>query len=213
MHLILVSVVLLSTVHAPQRLKRPTFPPVELYGPNLNETLRFRPYDDHGRARKPARGELTRFLRCRHTGRQHAVDPRLMRALYTVGRHYAGKRVEVYSGYRPRAWCTRAHSRHLTASAVDFRVVGVPNQALIAWLRATFHPAGVGYYPNGVHVHLDLDRARDTYWVDAGDDAKEPLTDADSDGDSDGSVTVLPAAPEIVPAGLVPPMDDPGFVD
>jgi uncharacterized protein YcbK (DUF882 family) len=151
MHAIVVSVVLLSTVHAPARLKRPTFPPVALYGPNLNESLRFRPYDDRGRPRKAALGELTHFLRCRHTGRQRRVDPRLMRALYTVGRHYAGHRIEVYSGYRPRAYCTRAHSRHLTASAVDFHVDGVDNDELVRWLRATFHPAGVGYYPNGVH--------------------------------------------------------------
>ncbi|MGZ3428939.1 MAG: YcbK family protein [Polyangia bacterium] len=203
MHAILVSVVLLSTVHAPARLKRPTFPPVALFGPNINETLRFRPFDDHGRARKPALGELTHFLRCRQTGKQRRVDPRLMRALYTVGRHFAGHRVEVYSGYRPRAYCTRAHSRHLTASAVDFRVEGVANDELVKWLRATFHPSGVGYYPNGVHVHLDLDRARDTYWVDAGDDdanvaATTPLPDA-------------PAADE--EELLSPPLDDPAFPD
>lgn len=203
MHAILVSVVLLSTVHAPARLKRPTFPPVPLYGPNLNESLRFRPYDDHGRARKAALGELTHFLRCRHTGKQRRVDPRLMRALYTVGRHFAGHRIEVYSGYRPRAFCTRAHSRHLNASAVDFAVEGVDNEELVRWLRATFHPAGVGYYPNGVHVHLDLDRARDTYWVDAGDDTREP---ADADA---AAAVALPAAPEAV--DFEPPLDDPAF--
>ena len=211
MHAILVSVVLLSTVHAPTRLRRPTFPPVELYGPNLDESLRFRPYDDHGRPRRAALGELTHFLRCRQNGKQRRVDARLLRALYTVGRHYAGKRVEVYSGYRPRAYCTRAHSRHLTASAVDFRVEGVANRELVAWLRATFHPAGVGYYPNGVHVHLDLDRARDTFWVDRGDDAGEPLAQAAAaEGDGDESVTSLPTAPEPPPE---PPMDDPAFID
>jgi uncharacterized protein YcbK (DUF882 family) len=207
MHAILVSVVLLSTVHAPARLPRPTFPAVALYGPNLNESLRFRPYDDRGRPRKAALGELSHFLRCRHTGKQRRVDPRLMRALYTVGRHFAGHRLEVYSGYRPRAFCTRAHSRHLTASAVDFHVDGVDNEALVRWLRATFHPSGVGYYPNGVHVHLDLDRAHDTYWVDAGDDTREP---ADADADSD-AVVALPSAPEPVPATITPPLDDPAF--
>jgi uncharacterized protein YcbK (DUF882 family) len=199
MHLILVSVVLLSTVHGPQRLKRPSFPPVELFGANLNESLRFRPFDERGRPRKAATAELTHLLRCRQTGQQHRVDPRLVRALYTVGRHYAGRRIEIYSGYRPRAYCTRPHSRHLTASAVDFRVVGVRNEALIQWLRATFHPAGVGYYPNGVHVHFDLDRTYDTYWVDTGDDdAHEPL--ARSDTETDGNE-------------LEPPIDDPAFID
>jgi uncharacterized protein YcbK (DUF882 family) len=208
MHAILVSIVLLSTVHAPRVVKRPTFPAVALYGPNLNESLRFRPYDERGRPRAAALGELTRFLRCWHTGKQRRVDARLMRALYTVGRHFAGHRLEIYSGYRPRRFCTRAHSRHLTASAVDFRVDGVANEALVQWLRATFHPSGVGYYPNGVHVHLDLDRARDTYWVDAGDDAREPP----SSGEAEVAMP-LPAAPEAVSDGISPPMDDPAFAE
>jgi uncharacterized protein YcbK (DUF882 family) len=204
MHAILVSIVLLSTVHAPARLKRPTFPSVALFGPNTNENLRFRPYDDRGRTRPAARAELTRFLRCRHTGRQHSVDPRLMRALYTVGRHFSGHRLEVYSGYRPRAYCTRPHSRHLTASAIDFRVDGVDNESLVRWLRATFHPAGVGYYPNGVHVHLDLDRTHDTYWVDEGDDNDAPLPTTFVDGSEPTGVEVAP---------LNPPLDDPAFPD
>src|SRR5258707_448498 len=136
MHLILVSVVLLSTVHAPQRLKRPTFPPVELYGPNLGETLRFRPYDDKGRARRPALGELTRFLRCRHTGRQRKVDPRLMRALYTVGRHYAGKRVEVYSGYRPRRRFPRRRRAQRGADRLAARDLPPVGRRLLSEWRA-----------------------------------------------------------------------------
>jgi uncharacterized protein YcbK (DUF882 family) len=193
MQAILMSVVLLSTVHVTS-VKRSGFPPVELYGPNTNESLRFRPFDDRGRMRKAALVELTRFLRCRQSGKQHRVDPRLMRAIYTVGRHYAPRRVEVFSGYRSRAYCSLPRSRHLTASAVDFRVAGIANRELVAWLRAAFHPAGVGYYPNGLHVHLDVDRARDTYWVDAGDD---PVTD----------LPTVPAEP------LEPPMDDPALVD
>jgi hypothetical protein len=97
------------------------------------------------------------------------VDARLGRVLYAVARHFPGKRLEIYSGFRPKAYCTREHSRHLTASAIDFHVAGVRNEKLVAWLRETFHPVGVGYYPNGVHVHLDVDRSHDTYWVDAGD--------------------------------------------
>ncbi|HZS40611.1 MAG TPA: DUF882 domain-containing protein [Polyangia bacterium] len=160
-----------SPIKRPAQLVRhkPSYPAVELYAVNLNETLRWRPVDDRGRARKGADKELTRFLRCWHTGKQHRVDNRLGRVLYAVARHFPGKRLEIYSGYRPKAYCTREHSRHLTASAIDFHVTGVRNEKLIGWLRETFHPVGVGYYPNGVHVHLDVDRARDTYWVDAGD--------------------------------------------
>jgi uncharacterized protein YcbK (DUF882 family) len=221
---------------------RKSFPAIELYEVNLNETLQYQPFDERGRARKQSLAELTRFMRCHHTGKQHRVDERLAHALYVVGRHYAGRRIEVFSGYRPKAFCTRAHSRHLTASAVDFRIDGVKNEALVAWLRSTFHPSGVGYYPNGVHVHLDLDRDHDTYWIDPGD---APTVDEPGDGSDaigellrhNGPIVVgddaraveaagdeasgavpLPAAPAPLPAVPAeepsdPPLSDPRFVE
>jgi uncharacterized protein YcbK (DUF882 family) len=175
-----------SVAPPPSVRRKPSFPPVEIFAVNLNETLRYRPFDERGHARRDADRQLTRLLRCWHTGKQHHVDPRLGSVLYQVARHYPGHRLEIFSGYRPRAYCTRAHSRHLSASAIDFRVAGVPNEALIKWLRGAFHPVGVGYYPNGVHVHLDVDRTSDTYWVDAGD----------APGSTEPTVAVVgPAAP------------------
>ena len=197
MHAILLSVVLCSTAHAlPRRPHRPSYPPIQLYNANTNEHLSYRPFDDHGRPRLAATRALRHLLRCRQTGKEHRVDPRLQRALYKIGRHYTGRRIEIYSGYRPRAYCNLRHSRHLTASALDFHVSGVPNEELIMWLRHTFHPSGVGYYPNGVHVHFDLDRTHDTYWVDRGDDQ-----------------TTGAATANVAQAPLDPPMDDPAFVD
>jgi uncharacterized protein YcbK (DUF882 family) len=184
MHALMLGILLAATTHQgrilqpKQRAKvqaprRNPFPAVELFAVNLRETLKYRPYDDKGKPRKNANKELTRLLRCWHTGRQHAVDARLGRVLYQVARHYPGRRIEVFSGFRPKKYCTRQHSRHLTASAIDFRIPGVKNESLIGWLRSSFHPLGVGYYPHGVHVHLDVDRAIDTYWIDA-DDAPSP---------------------------------------
>jgi uncharacterized protein YcbK (DUF882 family) len=174
---------------------------VQLFGANVNEALSYRPRDEKGRARRDASRELQRLLRCRQTGQQHKIPAPLAEALYQIGRHYEGHRIEIYSGYRPRAYCTRQHSRHLTGSAIDFRVDGVNNEALIAYLRKTFHPAGVGYYPHGVHVHLDLDRTHDTYWIDPGDDPK-PNAVADEARDLDASdtpgVELPPAPPPVV---------------
>ncbi len=193
------------------------FPAVELLAVNLHETLHFRPFDDNGRARKNADKELTRFLRCWHTGKQHRVDGRLGKVLYQLARHF-GRRIEIYSGFRPRAFCTREHSRHLTASAIDFHIPGVRNETVIAWLRANFHPVGVGYYPNGVHVHLDVDRAHDTYWVDAGDTpSPEPAHPVVEIGDTSpsqieatGDEPVEVAAPP-EPIADEPPDADPGI--
>jgi uncharacterized protein YcbK (DUF882 family) len=205
-----------STQAAPRKVK-PSFPTIELYAVNLNERLHFRPVDDKGRPRKNADAELTRFLRCWHTGKQHRVDARLGQVLYAMGRHFQGHRIEIFSGFRPRKYCNREHSRHLTASAIDFRIAGVKNEALIAWLRTTFHPAGVGYYPNGLHVHLDVDRVQDTYWIDAGDAAdpaaKRPMA---AIGDTAPEAIDESADEQVrLPSNFVetfePPADDPGL--
>jgi|GEM_PF-3437513 len=213
----------------PRRAKA-IWPAVELFAANLNERLQFRPFDPAGKPRKTAGTELARILRCWHTGKSHKIDARLGRALYEVARHFPGHRVEIFSGYRPKAYCTRTQSRHLTGAAIDFRVAGVKNEALIAWLRSNFHPAGVGYYPNGVHVHLDLDRSVDTYWVDRGDvptpepslpaigqTAPTPSRDleASSDEAHGEPVVALPdeAVPEIPEREHLgePPVDDPAL--
>lgn len=164
----------------------PRQPPVSLYLANLRQQVQLRPFDEKDRPRKAAMKEFETIMRDHHTGRRHRMDPRLARALYQIARHY-GSRLEIYSGYRPPAYSSRKHSRHLTGAAVDFRVVGVRNEALIKYLRETFHPAGVGYYPNGIHVHFDVDRQRDTYWVDAGDAPAAP---------SDGKLPSAPPIPE-----------------
>jgi uncharacterized protein YcbK (DUF882 family) len=200
---------------------KPSWPAVELHAVNLRETLHFRPYDVAGRLRKAASSELTRIMRCWHTGKQHKVDPRLGRVLYQVARHYAGHKIEIYSGFRPRAYCTREHSRHLTASAIDFHVEGVRNETVVEWLRGNFHPVGVGYYPNGVHVHLDVDRMHDAYWVDAGDaptpaDQRPALvavgTGADGVEATGDEPVEVPAPAEPAAAELFePPSVDPGI--
>jgi len=165
---------------------RPRFPSVALFGAHVGEALAYQPRDERGRVKKEAAKQLERLLRCRQTGQRHRLHPRLGEALYQIGRHFSGHRVSIYSGFRPRAFCTRAHSRHMTGSAVDFHVEGVTNEALIAYLRKTFHPAGVGYYPHGVHVHLDLERSVDTYWVDPGPPTSDPVI----------AQPATPAAPE-----------------
>ena len=150
--------------HATRRPPPPRFPSVTVAAPNARETLTFRPFDERGRTRPAAARELAHLLRDTHTGKRHAVDPRLGRLIYAIARHY-GKPLEVYSGYRAHAPTELEHSRHRNASAIDFHVQGVANDALVAWLRASFHPVGVGYYPGGQHVHVDVDRTEDTFWT------------------------------------------------
>jgi hypothetical protein len=59
--------------------------------------------------------------------------------------------VALISGYRPRS----AASYHSTGRALDFRIDGVTNEALVAFCK-TLPDTGCGYYPNSLFVHMDV---------------------------------------------------------
>ncbi len=202
--------------HVTKATPRNRYPAVPIFGAHVGETLGYRPFDERGRDRRDAARALQHLLRSRQTGAQHRLHPRLGDVLYQIGRHYPGHRIEIFSGYRPRAYCDRAHSRHMSGSAVDFRVDGIDNQELIAYLEKTFHPAGVGFYPHGVHVHLDLDRRIDTYWTDPGPPTIDPTLAAPSEPEilddapiAEPEADLDPEAGEPVEALGEPPMNDP----
>jgi hypothetical protein len=81
----------------------------------------------------------------------------------------------------------------------------------------------VGYYPNGVHVHLDVQREQDAYWVDRGDAPSPAPTDQGADeATADETVAAAPPLPIFEPGDpglprqiLMPPGpdDDPGFLE
>jgi uncharacterized protein YcbK (DUF882 family) len=99
------------------------------------------------------------------SGVTHEIDPRLMSLLGTVSDHFAGRKIEIISGYRPfTPKQYTPHSRHNHGKAVDFRVIGVPHEAVRDFCR-TLHNTGCGYYPNSVFVHMDA-RDASAYWID-----------------------------------------------
>ena len=51
------------------------------------------------------------------------------------------------------------NSRHNHAAAIDFSVVGVPNEVVRDYCLR-FKNVGVGYYPKGGFVHVDVGRVR-----------------------------------------------------
>lgn len=133
---------------------------------NTKETLRLRLRDDKGR---PLRGVQKRFdtlLRCHHTRRQHPMNPRLVRMLFQIGKHYPGRRIELVSGYRHPSVAKNPRSPHMKGAACDFRVAGVKNTELRDYLRSGFEKIGVGYYPNSAFIHLDVRKDRSAFWID-----------------------------------------------
>lgn len=96
----------------------------------------------------------------RVNGATHAVEPRLLDRVYRTMRHFEVDHVQIVSGYREDRWT----SRHTHGRAMDMRLPGVPTARLARHLRKLGF-AGVGFYPRGRFVHLDV-RRHSAFWVD-----------------------------------------------
>lgn len=96
------------------------------------------------------------------------VSTGLVERLQKIADHFArpGKstRIVVVSGYRPQSGA----SYHATARALDFRVEGVADDALIAFCK-TLDDTGCGYYPNADFIHMDVRDSGTGHvaWIDA----------------------------------------------
>jgi uncharacterized protein YcbK (DUF882 family) len=150
----------------PKTPKPPKNPPVVLFTVNHKETFSLRLRDAQGKSIKGNQRRFDRFLRCHHTEKKHAMNPRLMKLLYQAGRHWPGRRVEIVSGYRNPTVAKNPRSPHMKGLACDFRVDGVKAAELRDYLRKTFDKVGVGYYPNSTFVHLDVRKDRSAFWID-----------------------------------------------
>jgi len=139
---------------------------VELYAVNGKETLLLRLRDDKGRSLRGVQKRFDHFLRCHNTNIQHPMNPRLVRLMYQIGRHYPGRRVEVVSGYRHPSVAKNPRSPHMQGLACDFRIAGVRNDELRDYLRRGYEKVGVGFYPNSSFVHLDVRKDRSAFWID-----------------------------------------------
>jgi uncharacterized protein YcbK (DUF882 family) len=156
------------TIPARKTVKRKPARPkvIELFHVNSKETFRLRYVDDRGRPVRDVQKRANRFFRCHHTGTTGRMNPRLVRLLFDIGRHWPGQRLEVVSGYRHPKVARNPRSPHMKGVATDFRVVGVSNTDLRDYLRRAFKKVGVGYYPNSSFVHLDVRQGQSAFWID-----------------------------------------------
>lgn len=92
------------------------------------------------------------------------VDEGLITRLQSIASEFRGKKLHVISGYRPQS----AGSHHQLGKAMDVRVDGVSNEALVAFCRS-LKDTGCGYYPNSSFVHVDVrpKGSGHVYWIDA----------------------------------------------
>ena len=149
---------------------------------------------------------LGRVLRYYPTNEKIAIDPRLATLIGLVSDHFGGRTMHIVSGYRPYSPVQYApHSNHNLGRAMDFSVEGVSNTELRDFCR-TFRNAGVGYYPNGTFVHLDV-RTTKTTWIDYSRSGEAPRYEgggaALAGGDPGGDMEPHEGA-ESVPGGADP---------
>ena len=103
------------------------------------------------------------------------VDGRLVARLETAVDHFrkAGQpsKILLVSGYRPKS----AGSYHQSGRAIDFRIDGVTNEALVAFCK-TLPDTGCGYYPNSSFVHMDVRNAGAGHvaWIDVSHPGESP---------------------------------------
>jgi uncharacterized protein YcbK (DUF882 family) len=101
-----------------------------------------------------ALAKLDHMFRCRSTGEERAMDPRLYEVLSLVYDHFGQKKIEINSGFR---YQRNEGSRHFHGSAMDITVEGVNYSDVYSYAN-TLDPGGmgIGQYPRGGFVHIDF---------------------------------------------------------
>jgi len=119
-----------------------------------------------------ALSQLNNFLRDSHNEEVSEYDPRTFDVLHTMLAKLGKSNgvIDVLSGYRSQetndelreSGKTNAaeHSQHIVAKAVDLRVDGVPAPVLRDAAKS-LDAGGVGYYPAGQFVHVDVGPVRE----------------------------------------------------
>lgn len=115
--------------------------------------------------------QLNQFLRDNHNEEVSEYDPRTFDVLHTMlaklGK--SGSAVDILSAYRTqetndmlresRTTNAALHSQHIEAKAIDLRVPGV-SAVLLRDAALSLAAGGVGYYPAGQFVHVDVGPVR-----------------------------------------------------
>lgn len=136
---------------------------IELYAVNFGETLSVNLYNDDGSFNDDAVDQLNHFWRCKRTGTEKAIDPRLFEMLSRVYDHF-GKRIELVSGFRNQK---RTSSFHFHGSASDIRIPGVSDTVLHKFVESLDTGGmGIGIYPRAGFVHVDIRPEPSYRWTD-----------------------------------------------
>jgi len=159
-----------------------------------NEEFDIHVGDKRGRVSPTALKTFEKMMRA-PGGMAHPIEPRLVSLLGIVSNHFGSRKIEVVSGFRPFTPTQyNPHSNHNHGKAVDFRVVGVPNETVRDFCR-TLKNTGCGYYPNSVFVHMDV-REQSAFWIDYSKPGEAPRYNAPNVEADEGTSDVHSATGE-----------------
>ena len=112
---------------------------LRVYSINYKEELQTNIYNPDGSYSVEAAKQIAHVFRCRRTGEEHEIDPRLLTILSHVNDHFGGRPMELLSGYRFQRKTTSNHF-HGTAptSALQACACATCRTLCTAWTPAAW---------------------------------------------------------------------------
>lgn len=141
---------------------------VTLQSPSRGERAQFRYRDENGRYSEGSFEEISMFFRCRLTGENHDIDPKLIEILDAIEDRFKASEVKIISEYRSpeRNALMRKKGRriakrslHMEGRAADIEVPGVSKVALRNFAHS-LKQGGVGSYRKRGFIHVDTGEVR-----------------------------------------------------
>ena len=137
---------------------------LELRMLGLDESVKVNIYNQDGSYNVEALRSLDHVLRCRRTDDEKPIEPRLFTILSHVYDHFGGKAIDVVSGYRNQRKKT---SNHYKGTATDIRIEGVTPKKIESFAETLDTGGlGIGLYPRGQFVHIDVRPLPSYRWID-----------------------------------------------
>lgn len=137
---------------------------LELRMNGLEESVKVNIYNEDGSYNVEALRSLDHVLRCRRTDDEKPIEPRLFTILSHVYDHFGGKAIDIVSGYRNQRKTT---SNHYKGTATDIRIEGVTPKKIRSFAESIDTGGlGIGLYPRGQFVHIDVRPLPSYRWID-----------------------------------------------
>ncbi len=137
---------------------------LELRMLGLDESVKVNIYNPDGSYNVEALRSLDHVLRCRRTDDEKPIEPRLFTILSHVYDHFGGKAIDIVSGYRNQRKTT---SNHYKGTATDIRIEGVTPKKIRSFAESLDTGGlGIGLYPRGQFVHIDVRPLPSYRWID-----------------------------------------------